>query len=192
MIVIAVGYSGTGSSAIVHLLSEYSNCMEGTQGTYEHLPFYTPDGVFDLEDRLLKNNSIHMSDAAIDLFYKAMRRLNDNNFGWFGGYQKRFGNQFMQIVEEFIENITEFTLDGYWSYDFNLEKSFISTVKDTIKTIIKRPIMQFGYKLRKEGDGKIRYSFINEAEFYRLQKNLQTLIVLCFHRMQLIRLYLTS
>lgn len=59
MIYVASGYSGSGSSAIVHLLSEYSCCTTGTFGKYEHLLFYIPDGLFDLEDRLLMNNSIH-------------------------------------------------------------------------------------------------------------------------------------
>ena len=82
------GYCGTGSSAGYDLLREYKNCSDGGLGDYEHLLLYTPHGLFELEDRLLKGNSIHGSDAAIDDFYYAMKRLYECDFNYCGGYKK--------------------------------------------------------------------------------------------------------
>ncbi len=167
MIYVASGYSGSGSSAIVHLLSEYSCCTTGTFGKYEHLLFYIPDGLFDLEDRLLMNNSIHMSDGAIKRFYWAMWRLYDNDFGWFGGYKKKLGTQFMKIVEDFIKELIQYTQTGYWSDDFRFKLSVKGVIKDTAKFILKKPIKKFGHIIDNRGkDNVIQYSFVSPEEFY--------------------------
>lgn len=166
MRIIAAGYSGTGSSAIVHLLSEYEGVTPCINGSYEHVLFYIPDGLFDLEDRLLNNNSIHMSDGAINRFYIAMKRLNDYDFGWFGGYKKRYGNQFMEAVNKFVERITQFKMPGYWSDDFSYYRSIQGIAIDIGKTVLGKNVNQFGYKLNKKGDGIVRYSFISAEEFY--------------------------
>ncbi len=171
MIYIAAGYSGSGSSAIVHLLSEYSCCTLGNFGKYEHVLFYIPDGLFDLEDRLLLNNSIHMSDGAIKRFYWAMRRLNDNDFGWFGGYKKKYGIQFMEIVEDFIRELIQYTQIGYWSDDFKFRKAVKGVIKDTAKWILKKPIKKFGHIIDCRGnDNAIQYSFVSPEEFYTAAK----------------------
>jgi hypothetical protein len=170
MNVIASGYSGTGSSAIVHLLSEYEDFSDGISGSYEHVLFYIPDGLFDLEDRLLYNNTLHMADGAINRFYSAMKRLNDNDFGWFGGYENRYGKMFMQIVDEFLEELVDFKLVGYWSDDFKLQSSLQATIKDTAKKITGHKVTHFGKKISKNGDGYVLYSFPNQERFYRAAK----------------------
>lgn len=170
MNIIAAGYSGTGSSAVVHLLSEYENVTPCIQGSYEHVLFYIPDGLFDLEDRLLNNNSIHMSDGAINRFYNAMKRLNDNNYGWFGGYKRRFANQFMDSVDMFIDELTQFILPGYWSEDFKYSFSMNKAVTDLVKYAIGRPVHQYGQKLDRKGDGIVRYSFVTPGQFYSAAK----------------------
>ena len=170
MLINAMGYSGTGSSAIVHLLSEYENTVEPQMGKYEHVVFYTPNGLFDLEDRLLLNNTIHNADAAINDFYKAMKRLNDNDFGWFGNYQKIYGDRFMKIVDDFISEITDFTMTGYWSNDFVFEKNIFAAGRDVLKSVAGRPIAKFGCRLNRKGDGIVRYSFIGKERFYTAAK----------------------
>lgn len=170
MQVIAMGYSGTGSSAIVQLLDEYDNCSNAGLNKYEHLPFYTPHGLFDLEDRLLLNNSLYQSDAAINDFECAMYRLNDNDFGWFGGYQRRFENKFIDNVNEFIRDITTYTRKGYWSNDFQYKKCFNAYIKDCIKKIFNHPINKFGYSLSVYGDNKVNYAFIDDNHFYTAAK----------------------
>lgn len=170
MIYMACGYSGTGSSALVHLLSEYSNCTIGKLKKYEHILFYTPNGLFDLEDRLLQNNSIHGADGAISEFRKAMKRLNDSDFGWFGSLKKLFGAKFMQMVDEFIDELIDYRVPGYWSYDIKMVKSPIMFAKHTICKMLGREVSHYGYKVRQTGDGYILYSFISAERFYAAAK----------------------
>lgn len=62
MKIIAMGYVGTGSSAIVHLLKEYEKVNDVDTKNYEHNVLYVPHGIFDLEDDLLKNNTMEKSE----------------------------------------------------------------------------------------------------------------------------------
>ena len=168
MNIISTGFSGTGSSAVIHLLSEYDGFTQGRiSHNYEHVLFYIPNGLFDLEDRLLMNNTIHMSDGAFEEFRKAMKRLNDHNFGWFGGYQKKFGNQFMDSVDELINNLTQYTLRGYWSNDFEYTKIMHpkALLRDLVKKIIGKPTLDFGKLIQNRGDGQIRVSFVSKQEY---------------------------
>ena len=170
MIVIAMGYSGTGSSAIIHLLSEYDGFTDCGLRKYEHLPFYTPHGLFDLEDNLLLNNSLYQSDAAISDFLLAMKRLNDNDFGWFGGYKKRYGDQFMKITNDFVDELVDFREQGYWSYDFEFRISIVELIKDCIKKVLRKNTVEFGKKLFPYGDRKLTYSFCDSEHFYAAAK----------------------
>lgn len=171
MDIITVGYCGTGSSAIEDILLEYRNFTVGDYGRYEHVLFYIPDGLFDLEDRILYNNSIHMFDGAITRFYAAMKRLNDCDFGWFGGYKNRTGERFMTIVNQFIEALTQYKIEGSWSDNLSTKK--------TIKGMIKDKVLSSGAErkkggerpyLKKDDDGIVRYSFISREEFYQKAK----------------------
>lgn len=167
MVYMACGYSGTGSSALVHLLSEYSNCTTGKLGKYEHILFYTPNGLFDLEDRLLRNNSIHGADGAISEFLRAMKRLNDNDFVWFGSLKRLFGDRFLKIVEEFVDELIDYKIPGYWSYDLQLQPSVLRQIKHTAKRILGKDVRRFGCKMTQTGDGYILYSFVTPERFYR-------------------------
>lgn len=166
MVYLTCGYSGTGSSALVHLLSEYSNCTKGKLGTYEHILFYTPNGLFDLEDRLLLNNSIHGADGAISEFRKAMMRLYNVNFGWFGGLKKLYGNRFLGIVEEFIEELIDYKIPGCWSYDIEMKRSLPKFAKQTVLKLLGHSVPHYGYKACQTGDGVILFSFITPERFY--------------------------
>ena len=172
MRVFAVGYCGTGSSAIVHLLKEYSNCQDDFDSTFEQLLFYAPHGLFDLEDVLLHNNSLFRSDAAINDFYQAMKRLNDNDFGWFGGYQKKFGDKFMDIVNAFIDDLILYRTKGGWSNDYSYIKNKVK-IRTRISYFIKKYILfkkisyPNSFRLVKVGeDGIINFSFPSPDEFY--------------------------
>lgn len=166
MIFAVAGYMGTGSSAVVNLLEEYSNCTTAGLTKMEHIVFYTPHGLFDLEDRLLLNNTIHNSDAAISEFYSEMQRLNNNDFGWCGGFQKRYGNQFIELVEAFLEELVEFRQKGFWSYDFIEKKRTIKgIIKDSVKLQFKKKD-EFGQRIKMKHDNEIKYSFITAERFY--------------------------
>lgn len=161
-----MGYNGTGSSAIVHLLKEYSNCCDVDTRNYEHNVFYAPHGLFDLEDVLLKNNTMYKCDAAIDDFYAAMKNLNDNDYGWFGGFQKRYGNKFMNIVQEFIDELVIYKRTGGWTEDNKYELRISYVIKDVVKMILRRDIPKFGYRINTVGDNVVRFAFPTDAEFY--------------------------
>lgn len=167
MKVIAMGYTGTGSSALVHLLKEYDNCCDVDSKNYEHNIFYVPHGLFDLEDILLKNNSMYKSDAAINDFLIAMQNLNDNDYGWFGGYQKRYGTRFMEIVYEFIDSLVIYSRPGGWSNDYKYEFSIVDVMKDSIKFVLGKDVRKFGYRENYLGDNVVRYALPTDEEFYK-------------------------
>lgn len=166
MNIITAGFCGTGSSAIEDILLEYDNCTVGDYNRFEHVLFYVPDGLFDLEDRITHNNSFHMYDGAVKRFYQAMRRLNDNDFKWFGGYERRTGKEFMRIVDEFIESLTQYEIEGYWSDDITCVRTFRGTVKDILTTKkISDPNIGLRNKVNENDDNKILFSFMTQEQF---------------------------
>lgn len=166
MNIITAGFCGTGSSAVEDVLLEYDCCTVGNYSRFEHVLFYIPDGLFDLEDRMVYNNSFHMFDGAIKRFYQAMRRLNDQDFHWFGGYGKRTGNKFMTIVDEFVDSLAQYQTEGYWSDDITSVRTVKGTVKDILVT---RRLFDrangMRNKVNKADDNKIYFSFITREQF---------------------------
>lgn len=166
MNIITAGFCGTGSSAIEDILLEYDNCTVGKYARFEHVLFYIPDGLFDLEDRIVHNNSFHMFDGAIKRFYQAMKRLNDNDFHWFGGYEKRTGKAFMEIVDKFVNSLIQYEIDGYWSDDMTSIRTIKGTIKDIITT---RRLFDENIGMRNkvndDDDGKIYFGFWTRDQF---------------------------
>lgn len=160
---IVVGYCGTGSSAVQDLLLEYSSFSVGKDKSYEHVIFYVPDGLFELEYKITCGCSLHTFDGAIRRFYSAMKRLNDNDFGWFGGFRNRFGNSFMMIVDEFVQSLTQYTIAGYWSDDLATKK----TVKGTIKDIITASERGGERTIISKNDNKVYFSFLEQEEYFQ-------------------------
>lgn len=174
MLITTTGYFDTGSSAVYVLLKEYEGCDAGifSEGNEEeHVLLYMPNGLFDLEDKLLMGNNLHRSDEALRSFEQAMRRLYDNNFLWFGNYKKLFGKDFWSEVENYISELTDIKLCGdvFW-YDNYLTTAF--SWKHFLKNIWN---LLRGRKI--EGDfskrivfrevEEIRYSFVSPEQFYR-------------------------
>lgn len=163
------GYYGTGSSAVLDLLAEYDSCTEGGLHSYEHVPLYFPGGLFDLEHKLLYGNDPHRSDEAIKSFRKAMYDLNDKDFNWFGSYRKMYGEQFKNIVDDFIESITQYSCPGEW-YNYYTDGGFSlkKFIMDCIKLLI--PGKKIDYKFGQMPPSLIRrqmeFSYISEDEFY--------------------------
>lgn len=171
MKVFSMGYVNTGSSAVTHLMREYSKCTTGRfEKNYEHVLFYTPGGLFDLEDTLLRNNSLFRSDAALDAFCEAMRKLDEYDFGWFGGYRNRCGDGFERIVTKFVDSLCEYEMGGNWFYDNKYERRFSQYIRDIVKFILRRKILDFGKRVIPDGDGRVRFSFVTEDEFYEKAK----------------------
>lgn len=112
-IIIPTGYMGSGSSAITDLLSEYQG-YDAVNGSFEYVFLHCPNGVFDLEDKLLVGNNALRSDEALDSFERAMKDLYDRKFWWPGNYKEKLSPRFMELTKAYIDSLTDFVLDYYW------------------------------------------------------------------------------
>lgn len=173
MTITTTGYYSTGSSAVYDLLREYSTCTEEIyrDNPVEHILLYMPNGLFDLEDKLLIGNSIHRSDEAMNAFYQAMKDLYENNYQVFGNYKKRYGKRFMAAVERLIEDLTEYKVKGNWYYDNQMQFSLVHTAASTFHMIRKQPINANYFEnishRDKYSDNVTRYAFPTETAFYQ-------------------------
>lgn len=172
--IITTGYYDTGSSAVYVLLKEYSSCTTGIakDKDIEHMIMYTPNGVFDLEDKLLHGNNIHRSDEALRSFEKEMHRLNDNNFVWFGNYKSFLGPDFMKSVNSFVENLTDVRLNCNWSYDYLTTKFSLKHTLGSIKNVLlrKRVAGDFFKRIVYRKKDCTRYSYVTADKFYNEAK----------------------
>ena len=173
MNIAVTGYFGSGSSAVLDLLSEYScngTGLKEDKGGYEHNTLYFPGGLFDLEDKLLRNNDIHRSDEALTTFKREMMRLNNNNFGWYGSFQKLFGDKFKLILEQFMADLHPFNIGV--RYYGQCEKVIFNPLKIPVqfaaKILVGRNIYKWGrqfvYNSMRPG---MTVAFPTEEEFYK-------------------------
>ncbi len=116
-IAITTGYMGSGSSAVTDLLSEFSD-FEINNNSFEYILMHCPDGLFDLEDKLLRGNNVVRSDEAIHKFIECVDTLYDTKNFWPGMYKKRVSVQFKAITQKFVDDLTDFKPDDsvYWYF----------------------------------------------------------------------------
>ena len=166
------GYYGTGSSAVIDLLKEYSDCniAAPVDTEYEHVPFYYPGGLFDMYAILSSPYlSAYNSDIAINRFIKAAQILNDNNFGWIGSYKKYYGHEYMEIVESLVEKISRKTGRQSSAHMKKVRFSFIKAILQIgAKIAIKRPITKVG-----------RYYVTDNMPGYYAMPSLEDLNIAC-------------
>ena len=112
-IIVSTGYMGSGSSAITDLVSEFRDCKNDFK-SYEYILMHCPNGVFDLEDKLLLGNNAIRSDEAIRTFHDQAKKLYDKKFWWVGNYKKIIGNDFMKLTNNYINSLIDFNYPGYW------------------------------------------------------------------------------
>ena len=55
--------------------------VNADKGTFEYVFLHCPNGVFDLEDKLLYGNNAIRSDEALHTFLSTMKQLYDKNIG---------------------------------------------------------------------------------------------------------------
>lgn len=163
-ILITAGYMGSGSSAATDIISEFKD-VNNKHKDFEYIFMHCPNGLFDLEDKLLIGNNAMRSDEAIHSFKTAMQDLYNKKFWWPGNYKNIIGEDFLKEVDNFINSITDIKTDNYWYYQENPTK--IMQIKNL-----------FIYLLRKLTFGKIkekknlRYkemhlSYIEPERFYK-------------------------
>lgn len=112
-LVIPTGYMGSGSSALTDILSEFDS-FHNPNGSFEYVFLHCPDGVFDLEDKLLLGNNALRSDEALHSFSKKMKMLYDVPFWWPGNYKKFLSENFLEITNAYIESLVDFESDNFW------------------------------------------------------------------------------
>lgn len=112
-IITTTGFYCTGSSAVTDLLMEYDNiaCKSDLEIRLLHDPF----GVSDLEYNLIENPNRHNSGYYIKRFYRHMKMLN--RVWCFKRFSKYFNGKFMDIINEYIANITTLEYNSVWHFD---------------------------------------------------------------------------
>lgn len=164
-IIVPTGYMGSGSSAITDLVSEFIDC-QNEHKSYEFVLMHCPNGIFDLEDKLLKGNNAIRSDEAIRSFEQQMNKLYNKKFWWVGDYQHIIGPNFKNMTQKYISNIEEFNFPGYWYTHEEVD------TKMFLKLLIRKPLKMLTLnkikfkKVLKYNDG-MRISFIKEKDFYK-------------------------
>ena len=166
-VIIPTGYMGSGSSAITDLASEYSECSN-LHKSYEYVFLHCPNGLFDLEDKLLTGNNALRSDEALRTFENQMERLYRSKLWWVGNYKNIIGDEFIKLTRQFIESIEQFRFKGYWYTHEEID------CKMFFKLIARKPIKKLFPKLQLQkvlryNDG-MRISFIDEESFYDAAK----------------------
>lgn len=112
-VIIPCGYMGSGSSAVTNLIEEFEG-YDADNGTFEYVFLHCPDGLFDLEDKLLVGNNAIRSDEALHSFYLRMHELYSKKLWWVADYKNRIGEDFLNITNDFINSIKTIEIDNYW------------------------------------------------------------------------------
>lgn len=167
-VIIPTGYMGSGSSAITDLL----NGVEGfnvSRSTFEFVFLHCPNGVFDLEDKLLIGNNAVRSDEALHSFKKTMQQLYDKRFWWVGHYNKYIGKAFWTETEKYIEEVKDFTTDYYWYYQENVEWKMMPR-------LLFNKICKLIPGMRKKTKKALKYtpmwvSYITPEKFYKVTQD---------------------
>lgn len=164
-IIVPTGYMGSGSSAVTDLISEFKDC-QNEHKSYEYVLLHCPNGLFDLEDKLLIGNNAIRSDEAIRSFELQMNKLYNKKFWWVGNYEKIIGPNFKNITNKFISNIEQFNFYGYWYMHEEVD------TKMFFKLLLRKPLKILTFnkirfnKILKYKDG-MRISFIKPNDFYK-------------------------
>lgn len=164
-IIVSTGYMGSGSSAITDLVSEFKDCQNEFK-SYEYVLMHSPNGVFDLEDKLLLGNNAIRSDEAIRTFRNHAKKLYDKKFWWVGNYKNIIGEDFMKLTDEYINSLINFNYEGYWytHEEVNTKMFFKLLLRKPIKLLTLNKV-KFN-KVLKYDDG-MKICLPTREEFYQ-------------------------
>lgn len=162
-VIVPTGYMGSGSSVVTDLVSEFEG-FESARGSFEYVFLHCPNGVFDLEDKLLVGNNAIRSDEALHTFYATMKQLYNKKYWWVGHYNEIVGQDFLRITEEYLEELIQHKPNFYWYYqeNTNLRMFFQLIWKRIIKVVtlncvkLKKPLLHSPMWL----------SYVSPGEFY--------------------------
>ena len=168
-VIIPTGYMGSGSSAITDLLSEVDG-INTSKGSFEYVFLHCPNGVFDLEDKLLLGNNAVRSDEALHVFYETMRQLYDKKFWWVGHYRENIGEHFLKIIEKYVDRLTEFQNDFYWYYQENVQAKMVPRL--IVNKILQKNPFGKHYEKKALQYSPMWLSFATPKEFYSYTKEM--------------------
>ena len=155
-IIIPMSYMGSGSSAVTDLLREYEG-INTKNSDFEYVFLYAPDGLFDLEYKLLYNNNAIRSDEAIKSFRKLMKELYIYG-GWgIANYKEKISQNFINIVDSYLNSIVTSKYHGIWYYHQK------PTKVDWIIRVIKRVLFKKTTKLKQL---QLEMSMVSSEDFY--------------------------
>lgn len=136
-IIVPTGYMGSGSSAVTDLLREIS-CFENNNGSFEFIFMHCPDGLFDLEDKLLYGNNAIRSDEAIHRFRAMMLCLYKCKNYWPGMYKEHISSSFIDYVDEFIGQLTTAEFVGLRWHFSEKPDGVLMQVRHYFRRIVKK------------------------------------------------------
>lgn len=166
-VIIPTGYMGTGSSAITDLISEFDG-FDGSHGHFEYVFMHCPNGVFDLEDKLLIGNNAVRSDEALHSFYATMKQLYDKKYWWVGHYNENISKSFLKITDDYLNDLIQYKPEFYWYYqeNTNLKMALKLAVRKIVKKLslnkinLKKPLLY----------DQMWVSYLEPEEFYDITK----------------------
>lgn len=134
-IITCAGYHGTGSSLVTDLLKEFSNVK--SFGEYEFRFLQDPNGVGDLEERLLRNNNRLNSDRAIYDFRRFIKKISKRNLKFWkqNMYKKNFNGNFEKITDEYVNTLIELKWKGNWIDSIIRDRDGLDFYKYKLKRI---------------------------------------------------------
>lgn len=167
-IIIPTGYMGSGSSIITDIMSETEG-IDVSRGTFEYVFLHCPNGVFDLEDKLLYGNNAVRSDEALHSFESTMKQLYDKKYWWVGNYKKNIGKDFFKITKEYTDSLTDLKSEFYWYHQENT--NFMMFIKLCFNRALKLITLN-KYKPKKVlSYSPMLLSFVTPEEFYAASKD---------------------
>lgn len=158
------GYYGTGSSAVVDLLSEVDGVEFALGRRYEHTNLNCRDGLFDLEAILYSPNTCFYSrDMALNRFIDEMEKQYKYNFGWYGTYKKYLGKQYIESVYKFIGGICCKGTTKSLAHTLKARPSLIkAALQIAAHILIKRDLGHLGWRYVRDGKNELYLTATHE------------------------------
>lgn len=175
-IIFSAGLGSTGSSAVVDLLKEVESIQVVDR---EFRLFVDPDGLVSLRDAILENWTVFQTDVALRRFRKLVKRLNRRGFGPYSllNHREVFGNKFLELTEEFLDNITEIQFKGMWYGVDNIIFRILNKIGFTKRSFLTSREMYLGKSLTvKEFDQHVS-NYINQLYKSILDNNVSGLCI---------------
>lgn len=163
-IIVPTGYMGSGSSAITDLLSEIDS-YDADQGSFEYVFLHCPNGVFDLENKLLMGNNALRSDEALRTFRATMKQLFDKKYWWVGHYKDVLSPRFMEHTEEYIQSLVQYRPAFYWYWQENADwRMILKLIFKRLAELVTLKKVQLPKPLVYEN---MAVSYVSAEEFYK-------------------------